>query len=211
SYRKEDGWTNFPKGMIQYKRMNGHDVNSGLDILYYGNIPNSAGLSSSASIEMVTGVLLENMFQLSIPRVDMVRNGQQGENELMGVQSGIIDQFAIGMGKKDKAILLECESLDYRYASLELDKHAIIIMNTNKSRTLGSTRYNERRSKCEQALADLKTELPVTTLGELSAEQFDAHQSLIRDPVNRKRAKHAVYENERTIKAHTLLEQGDLE
>src|SRR5699024_797565 len=158
SYRKEDGWTNFPKGMIQYMRMNGHDVNSGLDILYYGNIPNSAGLSSSASIEMVTGVLLENMFQLSIPRVDMVRTGQQVENEYMGVQSGIMDQFAIGMGKKDKAILLDCETLDYHYASLELDKHAIMIMNTNKNRTLEASKYNERRAECEEALADRSEE-----------------------------------------------------
>lgn len=211
SYRETDGWANFPKGMIEYMIAAGHPINKGLDILYYGNIPNSAGLSSSASIEMVTGVLLENMFELTIPRMDMVRIGQKVENEYIGVQSGIMDQFAVGMGKKDQAMLLNCETLEYHYASLELGKHAIIIMNTNKNRTLGESKYNERRAQCEQAVADLKKELPMRSLGDVTPEQFEAHQSCIPDATIRKRARHVIDENARTIKAHSLLEKGDLD
>src|SRR5699024_5388483 len=128
----------------------------------------------------------------SIPRLDMVRIAQQVENEYMGVQSGMMDQFAVGMGKKDKAILLDCETLDYHYASLELDKHAIMIMNTNKNRTLEASKYNERRAECEEALADLKAELNITSLGGLTPGQFDKHKHLIQSATNRKRAKHAV-------------------
>lgn len=211
AYNREHVWANYPKGMIQYMQKAGHTIQTGLDIFYYGNIPNSAGLSSSASIEMVTGVLLEEMFQLDIKRMDMVHIGQQVENEYMGVQSGIMDQFAVGMGKIDTAMLLDCRTLDYHYASLKLEKHAIIIMNTNKSRALESSKYNERRTQCEQALTDLKKELPINALGDVTPEQFEAHQALIQDTTNRKRAKHAIYENDRTIKAHSLLEKGDLE
>lgn len=211
SYNTEHTWANYSKGMIQYIRRAGHTIQTGLDIYYDGNIPNSAGLSSSASIEMVTGVLLENMFQLDIPRMDLVHTGQQVENEYMGVQSGIMDQFAIGMGQKDKAMLLDCRTLDYHYASLELEKHAIIIMNTNKNRTLERSAYNERRTQCNRALADLQKELPISALGDITPDEFDTHQALIQDATNRKRAKHAIYENDRTIKAHALLVKGDLD
>src|SRR5699024_5175560 len=166
SYRTSDDWANFPTGMIHHMIMAGHTIDTGIDLLYYGNIPNSSGLSSSASIEMVTGVLLENMFELTIPRMDLVRIGQKVENEYIGVQSGIMDQFAVGMGKKDQAMLLDCETLEYHYASLVLDKHAIIIMNTNKNRTLGDSKYNERRAQCEQAVADLSKELDIKKLGD---------------------------------------------
>ena len=211
TYKQEHAWANYPKGMMQYMQKAGHAIQTGLDIFYYGNIPNSAGLSSSASIEMVTGVLLEEMFQFDIKRMDMVRIGQQVENKYMGVQSGIMDQFAVGMGQKDSAMLLDCRTLDYHYASLELEKHAIIIMNTNKSRALESSKYNERRTQCEEALADLQKELPISALGDVTPEQFEKHQGLIQNATNRKRAKHAIYENNRTIQAHSLLEKGDLE
>src|SRR5699024_2257425 len=152
--------------MMQYMQKAVYAIPNGTDIFYYGNIPNSAGLSSSASIEMVTGVLLEEMFQFDIKRMDMVHIGQQVENEYMGVQSGIMDQFAVGMGQKDSAMLLDCRTLDYHYASLELEKHAIIIMNTNKSRALESSKYNERRKQCEEALADPQKEHTNNALGD---------------------------------------------
>ena len=210
-YHKDDDWANFPKGMMKYMRENGADISTGLDILFYGNIPNGAGLSSSASIEMATGVLLEGIFNVKIDRIEMIKLGQQVENNYIGVNSGIMDQFAIGMGKQDHAIHLNTATLEYQYAPIKLENHVIMIINTNKQRTLAGSKYNERRTQCEQALADLQTELNISTLGDLTKEQFEKNKHLIKDETNQKRAKHAVYENERTIEALKKLEENDLE
>ncbi|SFB01859.1 galactokinase [Lentibacillus halodurans] len=203
-------WANYPKGMIHQLIETGHSIESGADILYYGNIPNGAGLSSSASIEMATGVLLEHLFELNIDRIEMIRLGQKVENDYIGVNSGIMDQFAIGMGKRNHAILLNCQTLNYDYAPIELGNHAIMIMNTNKQRTLAASKYNERRQQCEQALADLKTECSINSLGDLTNEQLEQHKHLISNHINRKRAKHAVTENKRTLTALSKLQSGDL-
>lgn len=209
-YKKTDDWANYPKGMIRYLVEAGYPVTSGLDILYYGNIPNGAGLSSSASIELATGVVLENLFEMSINRIDLVKIGKKVENQFIGVNSGIMDQFAIGMGKKDHGILLDCQTLEYSYAPIILKDHNIIIMNTNKRRELADSKYNERRSQCEAALAILQTKLSVESLGALTEEVFEQHKDLIKDPILQKRAKHAVYENARTVKALQALEAGEL-
>ncbi|MGN8645895.1 galactokinase [Gracilibacillus sp. HCP3S3_G5_1] len=211
SYKKEDDWTNFPKGMVLYFREEGWHIDTGFDVLFYGNIPNGAGLSSSASIELVTGVLIENLFQLDIDRIRMVQIGQKVENQYIGVNSGIMDQFAIGMGKEDHAMLLDCDTLNYQYAPIKLENHDIIIINTNKRRELADSKYNERRSQCETALADLQKELTINSLGELTPEQFEETRSFIKDEINQKRAKHAVYENARTIDALKKLNTGELE
>ena len=210
-FKEEDSWANYPKGMIQHLIKAGYNITSGADILYYGNIPNSAGLSSSASIELATGVLAEGLYDLEINRVDMVQIGQKVENDYIGVNSGIMDQFAVGMGKENHAILLNCDTLEYHYAPVELTEHIIMIINTNKSRTLAGSEYNERRSQCEKALEDLQTELSIDSLGQLTKETFDNNQHLIKDDVDRKRAKHAVYENARTLEALEKLQQGDLQ
>lgn len=209
-YDKAHDWANYPKGMLRYLREKGYAISTGVDVLFYGNIPNGAGLSSSASIELVSGVMLEKLFDLTIDRVELVKIGQQVENKFIGVNSGIMDQFAIGMGKKNAGILLDCDTLKYEYAPLELEKHLIVIMNTNKRRELADSKYNERRSECEQALEMLQTELNVSALGNISSEQFEAHKHLITSEVLQKRAKHAVYENERTLQALKALKAGDL-
>ncbi len=211
SYNAAHNWANFPKGMIKYLGESGLDISAGMDILFYGNIPNSSGLSSSASIEMVTGVLLEGLFNLKVERIQMIQLAQKVENNYIGVNSGIMDQFAVGKGKKDHAILLNCQTLEYQYAPIQLDNHAIIIINTNKQRTLASSKYNERCLQCEHALADLQTALPISSLGELTKQQFEQHKHLIQDDTNLKRAKHAVYENERTLEAFNELQKGNLE
>ncbi|MBO0600648.1 galactokinase [Sporosarcina sp. E16_3] len=210
AYNEAHDWANFPKGMIKYMCENGHKISSGMDILFYGDIPNGAGLSSSASIEMVTGVLLEGLFDLKIDRVQMIQLGQKVENDYIGVNSGIMDQFAIGKGKKGHAILLNCQSLAYNYAPIELAEHVIIIINTNKQRTLAGSKYNERRAQCDQALENLQTALQIKSLGDLTKEQFEQHKQLITDETNQKRARHAVYENLRTIEALQQLQQGNL-
>lgn len=209
-YNEKDDWANFPKGMVKYMKESGFDISSGFDILYFGNIPNSAGLSSSASIEMVTGVALEGLFDLSIDRIDMVKIGQKVENDYIGVNSGIMDQFAIGMGKKDHAIHLNTQTLEYKYAPIELGEYVITIVNTNKQRTLAGSAYNERREQCEEALTDLQTELDIQSLGDLTKVEFEENKHLIKNEVNQKRAKHAVYENQRTIEALEKLEAKDL-
>lgn len=210
-FNAQHDWANYPKGMINHLIETGHSIAYGADILYYGDIPNGAGLSSSASIEMVTGVLLERLFQLHIDRINLIKLGQKVENDYIGVNSGIMDQFAIGMGEKNHAILLDCQTLDYDYAPIELEDHAILIINTNKQRTLAGSKYNERRQQCEQALADLQKELSIESLGALTNAQFEQHKQLIKNETNRKRAKHAVTENIRTLEALNKLQNGDLE
>ncbi len=210
AFDQSDGWANYPKGMFLLTKVAGHQIVHGADILYYGNIPHGAGLSSSASIELATGVLLKGLYDLQTDTISMVKLGQKVENEYIGVGSGIMDQFAIGMGKKDHAILLDCRTLDYTYAPFVLKEHDVIIINTNKQRTLAGSKYNERRAQCEEALGDLQQELSIASLGELTMEGFEAHQHLIRNEINQKRAKHAVYENARTLKALEKLREGDL-
>ncbi len=211
AYNEARDWANFPIGMIKFMHASGYSISAGMDILFYGDIPNGAGLSSSASIEMVTGVLLEGLFDLAIDRVRMIQLGQQVENNYIGVNSGIMDQFAIGKGKKDHAILLNCQTLDYQYAPILLEDHVIMIINTNKRRTLAGSKYNERRAQCEQALRDLQQELSIESLGDVTKEQFEQHKHLIQDETNQRRAKHAVYENQRTLEALHQLQQGHVD
>jgi galactokinase len=210
AFNESDQWANYPKGMILFMKEAGNEITQGADILYFGNIPNGAGLSSSASIELATGVLMNGLFDLKMERIPMVQLGQKVENKYIGVNSGIMDQFAIGMGKKDHAILLDCQTLAYKYAPIVLENHSIIIVNTNKQRTLAGSKYNERRAQCEQALSELQQELSISSLGELTPAQFEEYKHLITDAINQKRAKHAVYENARTLEALEKLQQGDL-
>ena len=209
-YQKEDNWANYPKGVIKYLKEAGYDISSGMDILVYGNIPNGAGLSSSASIELLTGVIVENLFDLDIERLELIKIGKKVENEFIGVNSGIMDQFAVGMGEKDKALLLNTNSLEYEKIPLDLADNAIVIMNSKKRRELADSKYNERRRECEKALERLQTELSIQSLGDLDEDTFETYKYLIDDETLEKRAKHAVYENQRTIKAAEALKAGDL-
>ena len=207
---KKHDWANYPKGVIKMFVEEGFKIDSGLDFLVSGNIPNGAGLSSSASIEMLTGIVLKDLFHLSIDPIAMALLGKKVENLFIGVNSGIMDQFAIAMGKKDHAILLDCNTLKYDYVPVVLKDEVIVIANTNKRRGLADSKYNERRAECDEALAELQTKLPIKALGELSIEEFEANKDLIKSPIRQKRAKHAVYENQRTLKAQKELSAGNL-
>ena len=207
---KKHDWANYPKGVIKMFVEEGFKIDSGFDFLVSGNIPNGAGLSSSASIEMLTGIVLKDLFHLSIDPIAMALLGKKVENLFIGVNSGIMDQFAIAMGKKDHAILLDCNTLKYDYVPVVLKDEVIIIANTNKRRGLADSKYNERRAECDEALAELQTKLPIKALGELSIEEFEANKELIKSPIRQKRAKHAVYENQRTLKAQKELSAGNL-
>ena len=210
SYVEADSWANFVKGMLKYLIEAGHSIDSGFNVLIYGNIPNGAGLSSSASLELLIGVIAENLFNLTLDRLDLIKIGQKTENQFMGVNSGIMDQFAIGMGSKDMAIFLNTNTLDYDLVPAEFGDNVILIMNTNKRRELADSKYNQRRSECEEALRRLQTELAINSLGELTEESFEANRSLINDEVLERRAKHAVYENVRTLLAKDVLTKGKL-
>ena len=208
---KKHKWVNYPKGVVKMFIEAGYKIDSGFDVLFYGNIPNGSGLSSSASIEIVTSIILKDLYNLDIDMVEMVKLSQKAENQFIGVNSGIMDQFAVGIGKKDNAILLDCNTLKYSYAPVILKDEVLVIGNTNKKRGLADSKYNERRAECEEALKDLQKELDIQSLGELSVEEFNKSEKLIKNEINRKRAKHAVYENQRTIKAQKELMEGNLE
>ena len=208
-YKEKDDWVNYPKGVIKYFQESGSTV-GGFDILYSGNIPNGAGLSSSASVEVLTAYILNELFQCNKTLIDMVKISQKAENHFVGVNSGIMDQFAVAMGKKDQAILLDCNTLDYDYVPLELKGAKLVIANTNKRRGLADSKYNERRSECEQAVEDLQKVLDIETLGELDALTFEEYKKFIKDPIHQKRASHAVYENIRVKEAVKKLNAGDL-
>lgn len=210
-YEKEANWTNYPKGVIWAFDKKGYKVDSGLDVVLYGNIPNGSGLSSSASVEVVTGVILRDMFGFDVNMVDIALIGQYSENNFNGVNCGIMDQFAIAMGKKDNAIFLDTGDLSYEYAPIKLDGARIVIACSNKKRGLGDSKYNERRTECETALAEIQKIKDIKALGELTEEEFEDVKSAIKDPVRLRRAKHAVYENQRTIKAVEALRADNIE
>ncbi|MBM7688402.1 galactokinase [Enterococcus ureilyticus] len=210
AYKDEDDWTNYPKGMIHFLIEQGHVIDQGMDILFYGTIPNGAGLSSSASIELLTGVILNDLFDLNVTMLDLVIIGKRVENDFIGVNSGIMDQFAIGMGQLDHAILLDTNTLDYEMVPAEFGEYVIAIMNTNKRRELADSKYNERRAECEMALSRLQTVRSIESLGELTEEYFEQNKNVIVDERLIRRAKHAVTENQRTIKAKKALVNNDL-
>ena len=208
---EEHDWANYPKGVIDVLRKHGYDVNQGFDMVVYGNIPNGAGLSSSASLELLMAVMMNDIHKFNIDRVELVKYCQEAENNFIGVNCGIMDQFSIGMGQDSSAILLDCNTLDYKYSTVDLKDEVIVIANTNKRRGLADSKYNERRSECEEALKELQTELKISTLGELTEDEFEKNKHLIKSDIRAKRAKHAVYENQRTLKAVKALEDNDIE
>lgn len=203
-------WTNYPKGVMWAFGEKGMEVPDGLDMLLCGNIPNGSGLSSSASVEVLTGFILRDMFGFDVSNQDLALIGQYSENHFNGVNCGIMDQFAIAMGKKEHAIFLDTATLSYEYAPIRLDDAKIVIACSNKKRGLGDSKYNERRSECEQALAELQQACSIGSLGELTEEEFEKYQGSIGSEVRRKRARHAVYENRRTIQAVQALKDNDI-
>ena len=210
-YKKEADWTNYPKGVMWTFIQKGYELTNGFDILLYGNIPNGSGLSSSASVEVVIGYMLKDMFGFEdLSLIDIALIGQFAENNFNGVNCGIMDQFAIAMGKKDHAIFLDTSNLEYTYAPIKLKGSKIVIASSNKRRGLGDSKYNERREECETALAELQNVKDIKSLGELSIEEFERIKDHIKDETRRKRAKHAVYENQRTIQAVEALNRNDI-
>lgn len=207
---REAGWTNYPKGVMWAFGERGMQVPCGMDLLLNGNIPNGSGLSSSASVEVLTGFILRDMFGFDVSNQDLALIGQFSENEYNGVNCGIMDQFAIAMGKADHAIFLDTADLSYEYAPVKLEGAKIVIACSNKKRGLGDSKYNERRSECEEALREIQTRMDIKTLGDLDEAQFESVKDAIGSPVRVRRAKHAVSENQRTVKAVKALQENNI-
>ncbi len=207
---KEADWTNYPKGVMWAFGEKGYEIPCGMDLMLFGNIPNGSGLSSSASVEVLTGAILREFFGFQVSNQDLALIGQFSENKFNGVNCGIMDQFAIAMGKKDNAIFLDTADLSFEYAPIVLEGAKIVITCSNKKRGLGDSKYNERRAECEEALAQLQTKLNIKALGDLSEDEFEANVNLIEREVCQRRARHAVYENQRTLKAVAALKANDI-
>lgn len=209
-YRKEKDWTNYPMGIIWALKERGYHIDSGFDVLIFGTIPNGSGLSSSASLEVLTGYFIKELYKFDIGNCELALIGQEAENKFIGVNCGIMDQFAVAMGKQNKAIFLDTATLEYEYAPVVLDDAKIVIGNTNKKRGLNDSKYNERRSECEEALRELQAVIQVDSLGALTEDEYEQYKGVIDSEVRQRRARHAVYENQRTIRAVDALKKGDL-
>ena len=204
-------WSNYPKGVMRAFQDKGYGLEKGMDLLLYGNLPSGAGLSSSASVEVMTGVMLRDLFGLSLSNIEIALLGQQAEQEFCGVNCGIMDQFAAAMGKENHAIYLDTDTLEYEYIPVKLDGVKIVLANSNRKHSLADSKYNERRQECEIALKELQAVIGIVNLCQLDGKTFDLYEAAIKEETVRQRARHAVYENERTKRAAEVLKRGDLE
>ncbi len=205
------GWANYPLGVVWAFAEKGHSLDVGFDMVIWGNIPNGSGLSSSASLEVLTGVVLCDLYGIQdVSMTDIALYGQYSENNFNGCNCGIMDQFAVAMGKKDHAIFLDTSTLKYEYAPVKLKDAKIVITNSKVKHSLVDSAYNDRRQECTDALAALKTVVDIESLGDLTVEEFEKHKHVLTNPILEKRAKHAVAENQRTIDAVAALEKNDI-
>ncbi|RDU24009.1 galactokinase [Anaerosacchariphilus polymeriproducens] len=209
-YKKEALWTNYPKGVLWALNEKGFKIETGFDMYIWGNIPNGSGLSSSASVEVLTGYACKNLYGCSITLAQIAHLAQYAENKFNGVNCGIMDQFACAMGKKDNAIFLNTNNLSFEYLPFKLENSKIVIACSNKKRGLGESQYNKRREECEKALIDIQRVKKADSLGSLTEEEFEEVKEYIKDPICRKRARHAVYENQRTLRAVNALKARDI-
>ena len=209
-YKKTgESWFNYPLGIMEYFLKDGHQL-QGLDLLYYGDIPISSGLSSSASIEVVTAYMLNKLFSYSYTKLELVQLSKEVENVFIGVACGIMDQFAVAFGEKDKALMLNCDTLEYKAVDTNLGDYVLAIINTNKPRKLAESKYNERVQECKAALKALQQELDIQHLCDINSDTFQQQLHLITNEVILKRAKHVIEENDRVKLAADALAGGDL-
>lgn len=212
SYHAEYNWANYPLGVVWAFAEKGYTLDTGFDMVIWGNIPNGSGLSSSASLEVLTGVILRDLYNIdALTMTDLALIGQYSENNFNGCNCGIMDQFAVAMGKADNAIFLDTSTLKFEYAPVKLKNAKIIITNSKVKHSLVDSAYNTRRQECADALAALQTEVSIESLGDLDMETFEKYKSVIGDPIKEQRAKHAVAENQRTIDAVAALKEDNIE
>lgn len=215
TYKEEDDWANYPKGvlneLLELAGSNQAHLYTGADILFHGNIPNGAGLSSSASIELVAGLAFSKLAGLDIPMIELVKLSQRAENRFVGVNCGIMDQFAVGIGKAGHAMMLKCDTIEYQYVPIKIDGYKIVITNTNKRRGLTDSKYNERRSECDEGLAILKEYFPkIRSLGDVSLAEWEKISHNIENDIIHRRVEHVITENARVLAATKKLRENDV-
>lgn len=210
-YQADQTWLNYISGTVHLMQEQAERAVRGFNLLIQGDIPNGAGLSSSASLELLVAYIANQTSQLGLSRLDLVKVGQAVENQFIGVNTGIMDQFAVAMGQENEALFLDVNTLEFDRVPADFGEYALLIMNTNKRRELADSKYNQRRAECEEALARLQKTLDIKHLGDLDVETFEANRHLIADPILEARAKHAVYENQRTLQARAALMDHDIE
>lgn len=210
-YQADQTWLNYISGTVHLMQEQAGRAVRGFNLLIQGDIPNGAGLSSSASLELLVAYIANQTSQLGLSRLDLIKVGQAVENQFIGVNTGIMDQFAVAMGQENEALFLDVNTLEFDRVPADFGEYALLIMNTNKRRELADSKYNQRRAECEEALARLQKTLDIKHLGDLDVETFEANRHLIADPILEARAKHAVYENQRTLQARAALMDHDIE
>lgn len=209
--REGQEWVNYPLGVIDQFIKKGIKINSGYELLFWGNVPTGAGLSSSASIEVVTAYALNELLHIGMNRTELALLSQKAENEFVGVNCGIMDQFASAMGKEDHAIFLNCDTLEFDLVPAKLDGIKVIISNTNSPHKLDAGQYNQRVAECKEAVKEISKVKPIKSLGELRLDDFKKLEDSIDDPVARKRARHVVSEIQRTVDAVSALKANEIE
>src|ERR1700761_2031047 len=207
--KTKECWFNYPLGVIEYFLKDGHQL-QGFDMLFYGNVPIGSGLSSSASIEVVTAFAFNDLMKSGYSKLDLVKLSKWVENSFIGVNSGIMDQFAVAFGEKNKALMLNCDTLEYQAVDSNLGDYVLAIINTNKPRKLAESKYNERVQECQQALKALQQELDIHNLCDINADTFDEYKHLIKDATVLKRAQHVIEENDRVKLAAKELSENNL-
>ncbi|MFV0391001.1 MAG: galactokinase [Paludibacteraceae bacterium] len=203
-------WANYPLGVFAQFVKRGYKIGEGYDIMIWGNVPNGAGLSSSAALEVVTAYALNDQLGTSLNRAELAKIGQKSEHEFALVNCGIMDQFASAHGKKDNAIFLNCDTLDYEWVPVKLNGVKVVISNTHSPHKLDSGAYNDRVAQCQLAVKQINEVRPIKYLAELTEEEFKTVENAITDEVAHKRARHVVGEVQRTTDAVKALKAGDL-
>ncbi len=207
--KDDENWVNYPMGVMKQFQEKGFEI-PGCQMLFAGDVPDGAGLSSSASIEMATAVCMNDILGSDLPMLELVKLSQKAENVFVGVNCGIMDQFAAGFGKKDHAVFINCGTLEHELVPVRLKDHLLIISNTNLKRGLTTSKYNERRSQCESAVEYLSQKDKIENLSRLNLSAFHQSEHLIKDETVKKRARHVISENQRVLEAVDALKNNDL-
>ncbi len=211
SYKEENQYANYLNGILSQLKEKGFTFPCGFEILMASNVPAGGGISSSSALECGFAYAVSETFGFGIDRVEIAKLGQMSEHRFMNVNCGIMDQFIISVGKKNTAVKLNCDTLDYEYAPLDLGDYRFVVMNTNKVRRLADSKYNERRGQCEEALKILQDSgLKISALCQLTPEDWEKSKDAIKDEILLKRAKHCIYENQRVKDAVKVLNEKNL-
>ena len=207
----DKAWANYPLGVLAQFIKRGVVIEQGYDILFWGNVPAGAGLSSSAAMEVVTAFAFNELLGTGYDRTELAKIGQKAEHEFAGVMCGIMDQFASAHGKQDHAIYLNCDTLEFDLVPVKLEGIKVVVSNTHSPHHLDSGAYNDRVRQCQLAVQQISTVRPIKNLAELSQTEFEQVEHAITDEVAHRRARHVVGEVQRTKDAVEALQNGNIQ